>query len=381
MNSNHAVQLRRLTALTCVAVLGISVASIFGWRGLEHSWLYMLIASSLLCVGLYFAVCGIDKDEAKEHWRVIAIAITLGVLLKYCIIAGCMLAITRDWRFAVLAMAVTQIDPLSVAAMSGKDRLNDRTRTVLNAWAATDDPMTTILTPVAMGVAGYISHGQATTVKTSWQDMLVDLLPLAAVLLLVGLTAWRQKSGFTIASSLRKAHGHEATKNTAVTMSLVIGAPTRLFSLPAWVGWAYRPAWTANEKLVGRILAATLYSATFLLGILLADSHNFSGGILLGVVTFCSQGAATWCVLGAAARFSGQPSVFSLRDTCQLALGQQNGITAILLALVLEPTTQDAVATIALAIVTINVLNFTTNWAFDHFVSPRLESPEENMGE
>jgi hypothetical protein len=366
------MQLRRLTALACVAIVGIGAATLFGWHGLEHSWLYMLIASGLLCIGLYFAVCGIDKTEAREHWRIIAIAITLGVLLKYCIIAGCMLAITRDWRFAVLAMAVTQIDPLSVAAMSGNGRLSSRTQTVLNAWAATDDPMTTILTPVAVAIAAYVSHGQATTAKTSWQALLVNLLPFAAVLVLVGLVAWRQKFGFTIASSLRKAHNHEATKNTAAVMSLVIGAPTRLFSLPAWVGWVYRPAWTANEKLVSRILSTTLYSATFLLGILLAGSHNFGSGILLGVVTFCSQGVATWFVLGTAARFGGAPSAFSLQDKCQLALGQQNGITAILLALVLEPSTPNAVATIGSAIVTINVLNLTCNWAFDRYISHRL---------
>lgn len=376
MNDNGAGQVRRLATLTGVAFLGIGVATFFGWRGLEHSELYMLIASGLLCIGLYFAVCGIDKNEAREHWQIITIAITIGVLLKYCIIAGLMLAITRDWRFAVLAMAVTQIDPLSVAAMSGGNRLNTRTKTVLNAWAATDDPMTTILTPVAVGIAGYVSHGQATTVATSWQRMLVNLLPLAVILLLICLTAWRQKTGFTVNRTLHKTHNHENTKNVAVALAIIVGAPTRLFSLPAWVGWVYRPAWTTNEKLVGRILSATLYGATLLLGILLADNHNFGSGILLGIVTFCSQGVATWCVLGAAARIGGQTSAFSLRDKCQLALGQQNGITAILLALVLEPTTQNAVATIALAIVTINVMNFTANWIFDRYISHRLLAQE-----
>lgn len=371
MTTHERAMVRQLIRLTSLALLGFAMAAFFGWQNLEHSPLYMLVASGLLCIGLYFAVCGIDKAEAKEHWRVIVIAVTAGVLLKYCIIASCMFMMMHDWRYIVFAMAVTQIDPLSVAALSDGERLKPHTQTVLNAWAATDDPMTSVLTPIALLMAGYLSHGQFSD-RSDWLSLLIDLLPFALALVIVGLVAWKQRFGLTISCSLSKVHDHETTKNTVAALAVIIGAPTRLFSLPAFVGWSYRPAWTTNEKLVARILMTTLGTATFLLGILLADSHSFSGGPLLGAVTFCSQAIATWCVLGLAAKFGGQSSAFSRRDKLQLALGQQNGITAILLALMLEPSASDAVATIGSAIVTINVLHFVCNWAFDRYVSHRL---------
>jgi NhaP-type Na+/H+ or K+/H+ antiporter len=371
MNSYQLRQIRQLVGLVLIAVIGLSAALLFGWNGLEHSPLYMLIASGLLCIGLYFAVCGIDHAEAKQHWRIITIAITTGVLLKYLIIAGSMFVLTRDWRYVVLAMAVTQIDPLSVAALSGGGRLKPHTKTVLNAWAATDDPMTTILTPVALIAAAYLSGGRVNA-HTSWSTLVIDLLPFGLALILAGGIMWQRYKKWTAPKLLRDVHNRQNTKNVAVGLSVALGAPTKLFSLPALVGWFYRPQWTENERLVNRILAITLGGATFLLGILLADNRNFGGGALLGLVTFCSQAVAAYCVLGLAGKFDGKPSMFSRRDKLHLALGQQNGITAILLSLVLESTTQNAVATIGLAIVTINVLHFVCNWAFDRYVSPRL---------
>lgn len=361
MNSDGLRQIRQLANLVIIAFAGLAVALFFGWKGLEYSPVYTLIASGLLCVGLYFAVCGIDHAEAKKHRRVIAIAITAGVLLKYLVIASCMFAITRDWRYIVLAMAVTQIDPLSVAALNSSGRLKPHTKTVLNAWAATDDPMTTILTPMALVAAAYLSNGQVNA-HIGWLSLTVNLLPFAIALAIASVIIWKRHHKVSTPASM---HKNELTKNIAVGLSVAIGAPTKLFSLPAFVGWFYRPKWTTDEQLVGRILAITLGGATFLLGLLIADNHNFGGGALLGLVTFGSQAIAAYCVLGLASKFDGKPSLFSRRDKLHLALGQQNGITAILLALVLEPTTQNAVATIGLAIVTINVLHFVCNWIFD----------------
>lgn len=371
MTTHERAMVLQLMRLTCLALIGFGTAALFGWKNLEHSLLYVLVSSGLLCIGLYFAVCGIDKAEAKKHWRVIVIAVTAGVLLKYCIIAACMFGATQDWRYIVLAMSVTQIDPLSVAALNDGERLKPHTQTVLNAWAATDDPMTSVLTPVALLAAGLMSRGQFDA-QSSWLGLLTDLLPFAIVLVVVGIAAWKQRFGLVVSQSLQKVHDRETTKNAMATLTVIVGAPTRLFSLPAFAGWVYRPAWTTNEKLVGRILTTTLGAATFLLGILLAGNHNFGGGLLLGAVTFCSQAAATWCVLGLAEKFGDQAAAFSRRDKLQLALGQQNGITAILLALILESSVPNAVATVGLAIVTINVLHFVCNWAFDRYVSHRL---------
>ena len=52
-------------------------------------------------------------------------------------------------------------------------------------------------------------------------------------------------------------------------------------------------------------------------------------------------------------------------DRVHLALGQQNGLTAIVLALALQPYLPSAVGIIAMAVLTVNALHLVTNGAWD----------------
>ena len=77
-------------------------------------------------------------------------------------------------------------------------------------------------------------------------------------------------------------------------------------------------------------------------------------------------------------------------DRAHLALGQQNGLTAIVLALALQPYLPSAVGIIAMAVLTVNVLHLVTNGAWDLMrqaptpsrsglgpqVRPRFHSPD-----
>lgn len=361
MNTTGIESLRRLGGLIIVALLGLASAMLFGWHGLEHSLWYSIVASLLLCIGLFMAVFGIDKQEAKQEWRVVAVAITFGVLCKYALIFGALYVSTRQWQYAVLAMAMAQIDPLSVAAIAGDVRMTARTKAVLSMWASFDDPMTALATPLIISIAGSAIGLNASNDSNGSTIYGIVLLIVGSAALL----ALRYKRGKKLAVILTETH-HKAGALTTIAA----GAATRLYSVPAAAALLFRPIWLAKGRRADIITTATLCGATFLLGILLAGGVDVRGGILLGLMTFCSQMIVSWLVLWIAAKLPGLPTGrFSRRDAWHLALAQQNGITAIVLALNLEPQIPGAIATISLAIVTVNVVHFIANWLYDRYAN------------
>ncbi len=370
MAQNNA--LLRLAVLVCIALTGLATTLIFGWRGLEYSLGYILLASALLCFGLYMAVYGIDREEAKRHWRIVAIAVTIGVLCKYLLIFGATYLITGDWRYAVLGMAVAQIDPLSVAALSKDQRLSPKTRTILNMWASFDDPMTAIATPFILGATASMTHQQLASGATT-TGVLFSLTPFFAALILLLMIFLKRRHNLNVGSRITKRlKRSEAAQTSFVALVGAIAIPFRLYSLAALAGWFVRPAWLAKGRRAEYSLDVALYGATFLLGILLSGGVDWVGGLALGVATYISQIVVAWLVMWFAATTNKSARDHadhpSKRDTWHLALSQQNGITAIVLALNLEPLIPGAVAVVGLAIVVVNTLHFTVNWLFDrHF--------------
>jgi hypothetical protein len=78
---------------------------------------------------------------------------------------------------------------------------------------------------------------------------------------------------------------------------------------------------------------------------------NVLAGMLLGACVFLAQ-ALTGLIIG-----HGMPR----NDRVHLALGQQNGLTAIVLALALQPYLPSAVGIIAIAILVVNTLHISSN--------------------
>lgn len=365
--------LSRLAVLAGIAGFGTLLAWLFDWRGLEHSLPYIIVASALLCFGLYMAVYGIDRTEAKRHWRVVTIAITFGVLAKYLIIFASAFMLTQDWKYAVLGMAVAQIDPLSVAALENDSRMKPRTRTILAMWASFDDPMTALATPFILGLAAS-KVNQELAAGEGWVDILVDILPFVLALVIVGFVALRGRMSKKNPARLWQKIENSDKHKTGIIG--IIGAATttlRLYSAAALTGWFVRPKWLGGR--VGELaLSTALYGATFLLGILLAGGVDVRGGFILGIATYGSQILVAWLVVWFAVLASKKEGEHKLskRDTWHLALAQQNGITAIVLALNLEPFISGAVAAVSLAIVVVNLLNFAVNWGFDRYIEHRL---------
>lgn len=112
------------------------------------------------------------------------------------------------------------------------------------------------------------------------------------------------------------------------------------------------------------MVTVAFYSATFLLGTFLVGGANVPAGILLGVTAFGVQVLVGYVIGGRMSR----------QDQLHLAFGQQNGITAIVLALALEPIFPQAVGIIAIAVLVVNVVNVVTNGTWDRLTAARTSS-------
>ncbi|TVL92399.1 hypothetical protein [Streptomyces sp. SAJ15] len=361
---------------------------------------YSYLTGGLLAVGLYGSAYGIARPQARRDLGRILVAVTFGVLLKAALIAG-VLALAHPDRpeYLVLAVAMAQIDPLSVAALMERREMSPRAKSLLAAWASFDDPVTTILVVYAGALvldgAESVGAGGAAYGAT---------LPLNLALVLLAAALWAALRGRApmVGSGTRGAPTTTAAAPaagvapTAATASIAGGVPTTaadssddklpttanfsadeapttaagseagrlrtaaqttallaLLALATWqflmLGLAvtalfFRPA---LGRLLGRATSLSLLVATLLLGMLLTQGVHPGTGVLLGATTFLAQTAVASVITRG----------FDRRDRLALAVSQQNGITAIILALLLQPLLPEAVAIIAPAIITVNALH------------------------
>ncbi|MFD0598764.1 hypothetical protein ACFQZ4_46070 [Catellatospora coxensis] len=98
---------------------------------------------------------------------------------------------------------------------------------------------------------------------------------------------------------------------------------------------------------------------------LLIDGIAIAEGISLGVAAFAAQTVAAWLLT------RGMPR----NDRWHLAAAQQNGITAIILALTLQIQFDGVVAVVAPAIITANLLHTAANHLLDRHLRPAAAVP------
>lgn len=359
----HDWGLRRLALTGLTAGLGWLLAAGAGVQVRESSVGYLAIAGALLVVGLYSSTHGISRDELRVGAGTVLLAVTVGVLAKAALIAGAMYLVFREPRYAVLGLAVAQIDPLAVAAMSTGSRMSARARALLAAWASFDDPITVVLT--VYGAAWVLQQdptgtGRLRTVGPAAGSIgagIAQNLALAALALLLWLVLQR----FRAARDAARAGGWRdgggpgwpAVAETVVLVVLLALAVVYSLALGvALLGLFFRPP---LGRLLGGVTQGAFLAACFLLGLALAQGVDPWAGLVLGVAAFGAQ-----VVVGLVI-----PARISRRDRAYLAVGQQNGITAVILALLLEASVPGTVGVVAPAILVVAVLHAATNGILD----------------
>lgn len=335
--------IRRLALMTGVATTGWILATTTGLHLVTRSGSYLAVATTLLVIGLYSSTNGISGDELRAGARTVALAVTVGVLAKAALIAAIMFAVYREPRYAVLGLAVAQIDPLAVAAMSAGSRISARARALLSAWAAFDDPITVLLTL-------YAATWLLGTDAAGGTDSFAAGLGRNAILAVAGFGMWallqriRRRAGDRIVLDVAELLGLAALLAAAVAFSLALGV--------ALLGLFYRPR---VARWLPPLTQGAFLSACFLLGFALSGGIDLLAGLLLGVCAYGAQVLAGLLI----------PARIDRHDRAYLALGQQNGITAIILALLLEASFPGTIAVVAPAILVVAVLYTAANAALD----------------
>ncbi len=324
------------------------------WLGLQHleteQW-YRPVTAALLAVGLYASTYGIVLEKARKHFKLIVAAVTIGVLLKALLIGGSLWALSGLPIFWVLAINVSQIDPLSVANLE-KTKMSKDAYSILGAWSSFDDPMTVLLGLYVPALLVAPAPGTPPIVQGGLGGYALGLglnLVFAGVVFLV----WR----FTRLSAAN------------VTLVLLIGYLMLAFSFAtaimclmmlglALIGLFLRP--DHFERVINGAVKVALVLATILLGVLLVHGVNVLGGLGLGIAAYVAQ------VVVAVPLTRKLPRA----DRVHLMFAQQNGITAIILSLLFEPAYPGTVAIVAPAIVVTNLLHTVMNkWAVPRFLA------------
>ncbi|MEU4768341.1 hypothetical protein AB0H12_34330 [Actinosynnema sp. NPDC023794] len=316
----------------------------------------------MLGFGLYASTSGIVIAEFRRQLRTVVLAVTIGVLAKVALIFGVMFFAFRDPAYLVLAVAVAQIDPLSVAAMHAKSRMSDSAKALLSAWASFDDPITVLLTVYLTAFA--LQGGAVGGVGTFAVNLVLNLALAGVAFMLWTLVRRRVRRAEAGGRAVRYA-----VRAVMVVAVLAIGFVAVQYSLLlalALLGLFFRPnlgRWVDGLAQAGMVLALAA------VGLVLAAEFSWvlaGVGAVLGVAAFGAQAVVAFA-LTAPKRWRG--------DRVRLALGQQNGLTAIILALLLEPTFPGAIAVVAPAVVVVNLLHAVANGAYDRVAARPAPAP------
>jgi NhaP-type Na+/H+ or K+/H+ antiporter len=317
-----------------VALLGLGLASLVDISDLPAQPWYESLTYALLAIGLYGSVHGIHRAELREHREIVLRAVTIGVLLKMLIIGGLFYLFTGKLTAFLLGLAVAQIDPLAVANLvQGHDhKLSERAQTILGAWSSFDDPMTVLLSIYALYL--FLPHNAN-----------VNLLELSLPFAL-GLGQNLLFAGLVFVLS-RKVKSHP---------------PAQLLLLLASFGFAIAFQWMLGIALIGlflrpeirklpQIISGAFYISLLLLGFLLINGISWLSGLILGLGAILAQIIVGFLLT------HGLPRA----ERLYLAFAQQNGITAMILALLFEKNLPGTVGIVAPAILFINLGYYLTN--------------------
>lgn len=342
---------RRLMVVLVAVGAGWVLSLVLDVHGISGTQEFLYGAATLLAVGLYGSTTEISLTEVRSSIRIIVLAVTVGVVVKAALITWVMYAVYDDPLYLVLGVAMAQIDPLSVAALQRSSKLSERAKAILHAWASFDDPVTALLTIYVAALALGMAGGPAGADLGSFALNLLANLAFAAVAAIVWLVLTR-RAGIPMLSdgaTLPRRPNRVAVVvlaafvAVAVWQFLILGlAIAGLIFRPCLGPWLRRAIWVA------------LLLATVALGMLLVEGVTLVPGLVLGVAAFAAQMVVALIL----------PSRLSGCDRGYLALSQQSGITAIILALLLEHSFPGTVAVVAPAILVINVLHMCSTSAF-----------------
>jgi hypothetical protein len=345
---------RRLLVVVAATGAGWELAQLLDLHGLAGTQGFLSWATALLALGLFGSTTQISLPEVRCNTRIVVLAVTVGVVTKAALITAIMYAAYREPRYLVLGVAVAQIDPLSVTALKRTSQLSERAKAILYAWSSFDDPVTTLLTiyvaQLALTTQG-MEGGLAGADLGSFVLNLLANLAFAAVAAIVWLVFTRRVRIPMLSDGVRLTWKQNLVAIVVLTAFATVAIWQFLMLGLAIAGLFFRPY---LGKWLDRATQVALLLASAALGLLLVDGVALVPGLLLGGAAFAAQIVVALILTRKLPRC----------DRGYLALSQQNGITAIILALLLERSFVGTAAVVAPAILVINTLHLCSTSAF-----------------
>lgn len=311
---------------------GVGISLLFPNLNFQSVQGYELVLYTLLAIGLYGSVVGIDLKEFASHKSIIFRAVTFGVIIK-SVLTGTILWILFQTPYAFLfGIIVAQIDPLSVAHLleNKSSMFSSSGRTILRAWSSFDDPMTVLL---ALYV--FLPLVVMTGNNFTFENYLFQLGSNLLFAIFLSVVSKQMKTN--------------AAKLILLMVAMIVAIPLKLMLGIALAGLFLRPVISKLESIVhiAFILAAVLLGMLFIF-----DSFGIYMGIVLGISAYTAQYFVTYLVA---------PKLHKT-DKQFLALAQFNGITSIILALIIAQYIPQTISVITAAVITINLLYYTGNY-------------------
>jgi NhaP-type Na+/H+ or K+/H+ antiporter len=329
---------------------GYLVAHVTHLHNLTQDAGYGYIIAAILVLGLYASTTSIEIDQFRDQLSVILLALTVGVFAKAALIAGVMYLVFHTPSAMLLGVAVAQIDPLSVIAMNRRSAMSERAKALLTAWASFDDPITVLLTIYVATFAA--PHATATRVPTGSLGL---NLAASVVLTAVAVVVWRVLARRNATTDPPSAFAGPGRMVGAALVATITVAKSLLLA-PAVIGMFVRPR---SRALLDGATELAVYAACFTLGLVLVGPYHLTQGVVLGGAAYLAHALVAALL-----------TIRQRGDRVRLMLGQQNGLTAILLGLLLEPAFPGATSTIAVAVLVIAVLNGACNRTWDRIAPP-----------
>lgn len=344
-----AVGRARLGAVLCCGLLGLAAAQAAhaldpraaSPEALSRNGVFASGTTLLLGVGLYAGMCGISAADLRRNRNAVLAAVTVGVVAKALLIGAVVYLFYRSPASWLLGIAVAQIDPLAVAATLRHRAVSPGAKAVLTAWACFDDPATILLTAyVALPALTGSGLGGPAAEASAGSTM----LNLALNASMAG----------AVYGCVRLLRPGRTLMLLALPVLVVLAAAFGLLLGLAVLGLFFRPL---SGRALDLLVTCAVLAAAFLLGAMLRDGVDLVEGLLLGAAAYAAQIAVGLAITRRRPR----------RDRAVIALGQQNGLTALALALALEPSVPQAVRVIGVAVGTTWVLYGVGNLLAERF--------------
>lgn len=291
-------------------------------------------AAAALVIGLYGSVVGIDLNAIQKRRRLAIIVITVAVPLQILATAGLMWLIEPVSVSILVAVAMTQIDPLSVdTLLRDKDRMSEESKGILRVWASFDDPVTVLF--------GFLILLPLVTGEGSIVDVQSFTLYLAGNLVPAGLIYLLKRYSSLLDNKI--------LETIVLIVVLVYAFFIEGYLLAAIAGLLLRPL---PERFFSRAIFVLYHIIVFTVGMsLVAYGINWRLGFLIAVIEFFVIQPATTLIV-----FNGKPS-----DLLRISYAQQNGLTTLLMGIAFEALGIRILDILLPGIIIVNLMNLAVN--------------------